>query len=54
MPQLIPDPWFFIFFSAWMIIILLAPQKILSHKILNEPNSQHSKTSHQTWTWPWL
>nr|YP_009501772.1 ATP synthase F0 subunit 8 [Microhyla mixtura]AXB38529.1 ATP synthase F0 subunit 8 [Microhyla mixtura] len=53
MPQLIPDPWFFIFFFSWAIILLLAPQKILKHTILNEPSSKTSKTTYHTWTWPW-
>nr|UDP58822.1 ATP synthase F0 subunit 8 [Glyphoglossus yunnanensis] len=53
MPQLIPDPWFFIFFSSWLILILLAPQKILKHKTLNDPSSSSTKTEHQNWTWPW-
>nr|UGV21535.1 ATP synthase F0 subunit 8 [Microhyla achatina] len=53
MPQLIPDPWFFIFLLSWLIVTILAPQKILNHTILNEPSSQSSKTSHKTWTWPW-
>nr|YP_138309.1 ATP synthase F0 subunit 8 [Microhyla heymonsi]AAT07903.1 ATP synthase subunit 8 [Microhyla heymonsi] len=53
MPQLIPDPWFLIFLSSWLIIIFLAPQKILNHTILNEPSPKHSKTTHQNWVWPW-
>nr|YP_009512690.1 ATP synthase F0 subunit 8 [Microhyla taraiensis]AXJ93408.1 ATP synthase F0 subunit 8 [Microhyla taraiensis] len=53
MPQLIPDPWFFIFLSSWLIIVWLAPQKILSHKTLNEPSSFSSKMVHQHWIWPW-
>nr|AVP25619.1 ATP synthase subunit 8 [Paradoxophyla palmata] len=53
MPQLIPDPWFFILFSSWIILILLAPQKILSHNILNDPKPKTNKINHQTWSWPW-
>nr|YP_010568087.1 ATP synthase F0 subunit 8 [Kalophrynus palmatissimus]UZC57481.1 ATP synthase F0 subunit 8 [Kalophrynus palmatissimus] len=54
MPQLIPDPWFFIFFSSWIIISIVAPKKILSHKILNDPSPKPQKTQSTFWTWPWL
>nr|YP_009251055.1 ATP synthase F0 subunit 8 [Microhyla butleri]AMZ00071.1 ATP synthase F0 subunit 8 [Microhyla butleri] len=53
MPQLLPDPWFFIFSASWLIIISLAPKKILNHKTLNDPSLTSTKTSHQNWTWPW-
>nr|AVP25638.1 ATP synthase subunit 8 [Chiasmocleis ventrimaculata] len=53
MPQLILDPWFFIFLSSWLILTSFAPRKILSHTFPNNPSSKTTKTSHQNWTWPW-
>nr|AVP25651.1 ATP synthase subunit 8 [Elachistocleis ovalis] len=53
MPQLIPDPWFFIFITSWIILLTLAPQKILKHTTLNDPTPKTSKTTQKTWTWPW-
>nr|AGN71528.1 ATP synthase F0 subunit 8 [Scaphiophryne madagascariensis]AVP25700.1 ATP synthase subunit 8 [Scaphiophryne sp. TNHC-GDC 14371] len=53
MPQLIPDPWFFIFVSSWLILTFLAPQKILKHNTLNDPATKSTKISHHTWSWPW-
>nr|YP_010296694.1 ATP synthase F0 subunit 8 [Gracixalus yunnanensis]UMI33287.1 ATP synthase F0 subunit 8 [Gracixalus yunnanensis] len=52
MPQLLPDPWFFIIMVLWTII-LLVPFKILSHTFMNTPNLKHSKTSFNQWLWPW-
>nr|YP_514702.1 ATP synthase F0 subunit 8 [Mantella madagascariensis]BAE79518.1 ATPase subunit 8 [Mantella madagascariensis] len=53
MPQLIPDPWFFTLLTSWLILMLLAPKKILTHITLNDPNSKNMKTTHSTWNWPW-
>nr|ATL15857.1 ATP synthase F0 subunit 8 [Rhacophorus modestus] len=53
MPQLIPDPWFFILVASWIIFITVTPKKILSHLHLNKPNLKSSKTSYNSWTWPW-
>nr|YP_009000572.1 ATP synthase F0 subunit 8 [Trichobatrachus robustus]BAO42927.1 ATPase subunit 8 [Trichobatrachus robustus] len=54
MPQLMPDPWFAIFITSWLTLMMLAPKKILSHKILNEPNPKSTKVQQNPWTWPWL
>nr|YP_009733723.1 ATP synthase F0 subunit 8 [Zhangixalus omeimontis]QHV34473.1 ATP synthase F0 subunit 8 [Zhangixalus omeimontis]WBP64288.1 ATP synthase F0 subunit 8 [Zhangixalus omeimontis] len=53
MPQLIPEPWFFIFLMSWLIILSVSPTKILNHFNLNKPNLKNSKTSHNSWIWPW-
>nr|AGN71158.1 ATP synthase F0 subunit 8 [Dyscophus antongilii] len=53
MPQLNPDPWFFILVFSWTILLTLAPKKILSHNILNNPSTPSTKTHHQNWIWPW-
>nr|APG38501.1 ATP synthase subunit 8 [Kaloula kalingensis] len=54
MPQLIPDPWFFIFLSSWTTLIFLAPKKILNHTTLNDPAQTSMKTPTHNWTWPWI
>nr|YP_254692.1 ATP synthase F0 subunit 8 [Zhangixalus schlegelii]BAD99482.1 ATPase 8 [Zhangixalus schlegelii] len=53
MPQLIPEPWFFIFLTSWLVIFSVAPTKILTHLNLNKPNFKKPKTSRNSWTWPW-
>nr|AGN71593.1 ATP synthase F0 subunit 8 [Tomopterna cryptotis] len=53
MPQLIPDPWFFIFMTSWLILLFLAPKKILNHSKLNEFNPKTTNTAKYLWTWPW-
>nr|APB02947.1 ATP synthase subunit 8 [Amolops chunganensis] len=53
MPQLNPTPWFFYLFLVWLIILFLAPGKILGHINLNEPNPKSTEALKFTWTWPW-
>nr|UEE87738.1 ATP synthase F0 subunit 8 [Nidirana yeae] len=53
MPQLNPVPWFMYLCIVWLIILFLAPKKILSHTSLNEPNPKNVKTADIVWTWPW-
>nr|AGN71293.1 ATP synthase F0 subunit 8 [Leptobrachella pelodytoides] len=55
MPQLNPNPWFYIMFLSWLIILVILPQKINSFKHLTDPfyhPSNLSNTKH--WTWPWI
>nr|UBD07223.1 ATP synthase F0 subunit 8 [Otophryne sp. AMNH 101748] len=54
MPQLIPDPWFFILLISWLIIISFPAQKILKCSISNDPTTNMSKYNYNNWTWPWL
>nr|AGN71067.1 ATP synthase F0 subunit 8 [Cardioglossa leucomystax] len=54
MPQLLPEPWFLIFFSSWLILLLISPSKIMTYKILNTPNQKFHKKSKSSWLWPWL
>nr|UBD07346.1 ATP synthase F0 subunit 8 [Synapturanus sp. MZUSP 159215] len=53
MPQLIPDPWFFIFLFCWLTL-LLPTKKILQHSTPNTLSQPLSKTTHKNWIWPWL
>nr|AGN71424.1 ATP synthase F0 subunit 8 [Phrynobatrachus keniensis] len=53
MPQLLPDPWFYTLFTAWLILIFIAPKKIINHISTNEINPKPLNFSHNTWTWPW-
>nr|YP_009000533.1 ATP synthase F0 subunit 8 [Breviceps adspersus]BAO42888.1 ATPase subunit 8 [Breviceps adspersus] len=52
MPQLLPNPWFYIFFSSW-IILLLFPRKILTNTTINNLTLTTTTKPHPTWTWPW-
>nr|YP_009250823.1 ATP synthase F0 subunit 8 [Rana amurensis]AMY15645.1 ATP synthase F0 subunit 8 [Rana amurensis]ASO66800.1 ATP synthase F0 subunit 8 [Rana amurensis] len=53
MPQLNPAPWLCYFILVWLILLSLAPSKILSHTNLYEPSSENTKTNNFMWTWPW-
>nr|YP_008816340.1 ATP synthase F0 subunit 8 [Babina subaspera]BAO04476.1 ATPase subunit 8 [Babina subaspera] len=53
MPQLNPVPWLIYFLLTWLILLFLAPQKILSNTNPNEPGSKNLKTTNYMWTWPW-
>nr|AIZ97052.1 ATP synthase F0 subunit 8 [Papurana kreffti] len=53
MPQLCLTPWFLYFIFSWVILLFLAPNKILKHISLNEPSLKTTETLKFTWTWPW-
>nr|YP_010933574.1 ATP synthase F0 subunit 8 [Ptychadena anchietae]WKT09017.1 ATP synthase F0 subunit 8 [Ptychadena anchietae] len=53
MPQLLPDPWFWILASSWAILLLVAPTKILTHLYPNDFSTKPSKTLNPSWTWLW-
>nr|WKT10018.1 ATP synthase F0 subunit 8 [Ptychadena cooperi]WKT10031.1 ATP synthase F0 subunit 8 [Ptychadena cooperi]WKT10044.1 ATP synthase F0 subunit 8 [Ptychadena cooperi]WKT10057.1 ATP synthase F0 subunit 8 [Ptychadena cooperi]WKT10070.1 ATP synthase F0 subunit 8 [Ptychadena cooperi] len=53
MPQLLPDPWLYIFISSWTILLLLAPSKILKHTYPKDFNSNSYKTGNLSWPWLW-
>nr|QNS38310.1 ATP synthase F0 subunit 8 [Illadopsis cleaveri] len=54
MPQLNPNPWFFIMISSWLTFSLIIQPKLLSFVSTN-PLSSKSPTIPTTtpWTWPW-
>nr|AHJ11110.1 ATP synthase F0 subunit 8 [Aegithalos concinnus concinnus]AHJ11123.1 ATP synthase F0 subunit 8 [Aegithalos concinnus talifuensis] len=54
MPQLNPNPWFFIMIMTWLSFSLLIQPKLLQFLSTNPPSSKAPKTSTTTpWTWPW-
>nr|QQV68568.1 ATP synthase F0 subunit 8 [Amolops chunganensis] len=53
MPQLNPTPWFIYLLLAWLIILFLAPSKILGHINLSELSPKYAKTLKYSWAWPW-
>nr|YP_010568178.1 ATP synthase F0 subunit 8 [Odorrana hosii]UZC57598.1 ATP synthase F0 subunit 8 [Odorrana hosii] len=54
MPQLNPVPWFCYFLMTWLILMSLAPRKILAHINLNNFNVGKPKMLHsQIWAWSW-
>nr|WNH19987.1 ATP synthase F0 subunit 8 [Gymnothorax melatremus] len=54
MPQLNPNPWFMILVFSWLVFLLIAPTKVMSHTFNNEPNPQTTKdTTTNPWNWPW-
>nr|YP_009922627.1 ATP synthase F0 subunit 8 [Pagodroma nivea]QNA49795.1 ATP synthase F0 subunit 8 [Pagodroma nivea] len=54
MPQLNPNPWFFIMLASWLTFTLLIQPKLLSFTSTNPPLSKTSMTIKTSpWTWPW-
>nr|QOD97847.1 ATP synthase F0 subunit 8 [Rostratula benghalensis] len=54
MPQLNPNPWFFILLSSWLTFSLLIQPKLLTFLPTNMPSDKtpmYSKTN--PWPWPW-
>nr|ABS00667.1 ATPase subunit 8 [Onychognathus tenuirostris] len=54
MPQLNPNPWFFIMLTSWLTLSLIIQPKLLSFIAMNPPRSKTPETHKTTpWTWPW-
>nr|QIA97275.1 ATPase 8 [Peucaea carpalis]QIA97276.1 ATPase 8 [Peucaea carpalis] len=54
MPQLNPNPWFFIMISTWLTFSLIIQPKILSFVTANPISSKPPTVPSTTpWTWPW-
>nr|YP_009368339.1 ATP synthase F0 subunit 8 [Gallinago stenura]ARK36833.1 ATP synthase F0 subunit 8 [Gallinago stenura]ASS30590.1 ATP synthase F0 subunit 8 [Gallinago stenura] len=55
MPQLNPNPWFFIMLMSWLTFSLLIQPKLLSLTSTNTPTNKTTTTTKTTsWTWPWI
>nr|QOD97214.1 ATP synthase F0 subunit 8 [Cariama cristata] len=54
MPQLNPNPWFFIMLMSWLTFSLIIQPKLLSFPPINLPPNKTPMTTQTTpWTWPW-
>nr|YP_009240954.1 ATP synthase F0 subunit 8 [Phalacrocorax brasilianus]AMK01658.1 ATP synthase subunit 8 [Phalacrocorax brasilianus] len=54
MPQLNPNPWFFILLTSWLTFSLLIQPKLLSFTTTNSPSNKTMTTNkNNPWTWPW-
>nr|ANJ78421.1 ATP synthase F0 subunit 8 [Xenicus gilviventris] len=54
MPQLNPNPWFFIMLTSWLTFSLLIQPKLLSFTPHNPPyNKDFTPTKTSSWPWPW-
>nr|YP_009232552.1 ATP synthase F0 subunit 8 [Larus vegae]AMA34353.1 ATP synthase F0 subunit 8 [Larus vegae] len=54
MPQLNPNPWFFIMLMSWLTFSLIIQPKLLSFISTNPPSNKTPMTIKTTpWTWPW-
>nr|UWM72363.1 ATP synthase subunit 8 [Vireo gilvus] len=54
MPQLNPNPWFFIMITSWLTYSLIIQPKILAFTSTNPPTRKEPTTSATTpWNWPW-
>nr|YP_008815590.1 ATP synthase F0 subunit 8 [Nucifraga columbiana]AGZ03035.1 ATP synthase F0 subunit 8 [Nucifraga columbiana] len=54
MPQLNPNPWFFIMLISWFTYSMIIQPKLLSHISMNPPsNKLQTAQSTSPWTWPW-
>nr|YP_009992395.1 ATP synthase F0 subunit 8 [Turdus abyssinicus]QNN90463.1 ATP synthase F0 subunit 8 [Turdus abyssinicus]QNN90489.1 ATP synthase F0 subunit 8 [Turdus abyssinicus]QNN90502.1 ATP synthase F0 subunit 8 [Turdus abyssinicus]QNN90515.1 ATP synthase F0 subunit 8 [Turdus abyssinicus] len=54
MPQLNPNPWFFIMLTSWLTLSLIIQPKLLSFITMNPPSNKTAPAPKTTpWTWPW-
>nr|AFI98314.1 ATPase subunit 8 [Euplectes nigroventris] len=54
MPQLNPNPWFFIMLTSWITFSFIIQPKLLSFLSMNPPSSKAPTAPTTTpWTWPW-
>nr|YP_009538211.1 ATP synthase F0 subunit 8 [Megalaima virens]AYN73717.1 ATP synthase F0 subunit 8 [Megalaima virens] len=54
MPQLNPNPWFYIMILSWLTFSILIQPKILTFTSTNQPtNKATTITKTPSWTWPW-
>nr|AHI47573.1 ATP synthase subunit 8 [Cercotrichas signata]AHI47575.1 ATP synthase subunit 8 [Cercotrichas signata]AHI47577.1 ATP synthase subunit 8 [Cercotrichas signata]AHI47579.1 ATP synthase subunit 8 [Cercotrichas signata]AHI47581.1 ATP synthase subunit 8 [Cercotrichas signata] len=54
MPQLNPNPWFFIMITTWLTFSLIIQPKLLTFITMNPPSSKAPTAPKTTpWTWPW-
>nr|YP_009053850.1 ATP synthase F0 subunit 8 [Pycnonotus melanicterus]AHN95363.1 ATP synthase F0 subunit 8 [Pycnonotus melanicterus] len=54
MPQLNPNPWFFIMLTSWLTYTMIIQPKILSFVTTNPPSNKMPEIPNTTpWSWPW-
>nr|AAF62813.1 ATPase subunit 8 [Mimus gilvus]AAF62816.1 ATPase subunit 8 [Mimus gilvus] len=54
MPQLNPNPWFFIMITTWLTFSLIIQPKLLSFITANPPRGEAPEAPKTTpWAWPW-
>nr|QOD97667.1 ATP synthase F0 subunit 8 [Locustella ochotensis] len=53
MPQLNPNPWFFIMLISWLTFSLIIQPKLLSFVSTNPPSNKTMTQNITPWTWPW-
>nr|YP_009320250.1 ATP synthase F0 subunit 8 [Phalcoboenus australis]AJY78671.1 ATP synthase F0 subunit 8 [Phalcoboenus australis] len=55
MPQLNPNPWFFMMLTTWVVFSLMFQPKLLPHTPTNHPSNKTQAPSKTTpWSWPWI
>nr|YP_009976028.1 ATP synthase F0 subunit 8 [Cinclosoma castanotum]QNL17028.1 ATP synthase F0 subunit 8 [Cinclosoma clarum]QNL17092.1 ATP synthase F0 subunit 8 [Cinclosoma castanotum]QNL17106.1 ATP synthase F0 subunit 8 [Cinclosoma castanotum]QNL17119.1 ATP synthase F0 subunit 8 [Cinclosoma castanotum] len=54
MPQLNPNPWFFIMLTSWLTYSMIIQPKLLSFISTNPPSGKApTAPSTKPWAWPW-
>nr|YP_009504007.1 ATP synthase F0 subunit 8 [Buceros bicornis]AWD84280.1 ATP synthase F0 subunit 8 [Buceros rhinoceros silvestris]QOD97175.1 ATP synthase F0 subunit 8 [Buceros rhinoceros]AWT40540.1 ATP synthase F0 subunit 8 [Buceros bicornis]WRH36576.1 ATP synthase F0 subunit 8 [Buceros bicornis]WRH36588.1 ATP synthase F0 subunit 8 [Buceros bicornis] len=54
MPQLNPNPWFFIMLTSWLTFSLVIQPKLLMFLTTNPPTNKTTPlTKTSPWPWPW-
>nr|QZL29296.1 ATPase subunit 8 [Gymnotus aff. pantherinus Lineage III RJ] len=54
MPQLNPNPWFYMLAFSWMIFLAVILPMVLVYHFPNDPSMLDPKsTNTQPWAWPW-
>nr|YP_010000577.1 ATP synthase F0 subunit 8 [Furnarius figulus]QOD96476.1 ATP synthase F0 subunit 8 [Furnarius figulus] len=55
MPQLNPNPWFFIMLLSWLTFSLILQPKLLTFTSTNLPSNKTLTTQKSSsWNWPWI
>nr|YP_009369696.1 ATP synthase F0 subunit 8 [Narcine bancroftii]AMB36435.1 ATP synthase F0 subunit 8 [Narcine bancroftii] len=54
MPQLNPNPWFFIFLFSWLFFLIIMTKQVMNHLFNKEPKLKNTdKPKPEPWYWPW-
>nr|YP_009944861.1 ATP synthase F0 subunit 8 [Xiphorhynchus elegans]QOD97139.1 ATP synthase F0 subunit 8 [Xiphorhynchus elegans] len=54
MPQLNPNPWFFIMLMSWLTFSFILQPKLLTFISTNLPSDKTTTTPKTSpWNWPW-
>nr|AYN73521.1 ATP synthase F0 subunit 8 [Malacoptila fusca] len=54
MPQLNPNPWFYIMLASWTTLAFIIQPKLIAFTSTNPPSDKAAPaTKTSPWSWPW-